>query len=299
MKIYADIPSRRARQIAGDVWLVAWTAAWIWIAMRLHELIMNLAAPGLAVASGATDLAGSITSAGESVSGVPLVGDTLAAPFAGMGDAATSIAAAGQAEADAVATLATFASVALAVLAFASFAVFWVPIRLAFSPEGDRGAAIRRCQRGPRPVRPPRPGPAAPARPRPDRATIRPAPAQERPGDHPLAGRPRTPRGGAPPASSHLNAAVGVAPGRSCDANCSISARRFHSARSIAYSTSPNSSPGMGWGQSAVNLRTSRSPAFSMTRREAVCTAIVSASTHVTSGRPNAIPRSAIEPSVA
>ena len=26
---YSEIPARRARQILGDLWLVAWTALWI------------------------------------------------------------------------------------------------------------------------------------------------------------------------------------------------------------------------------------------------------------------------------
>ncbi len=132
MVFYADIPARRARQLLGDLWLIVWSLLWIWVAIRLHELIMNLAAPGLAIAEGATDLAGNISSAGDSISQVPLVGDTLGAPFDGMSAAALSIADAGQATADAVALLARFLSISLAVLAIMSFAVFWVPIRIAF-----------------------------------------------------------------------------------------------------------------------------------------------------------------------
>lgn len=132
VKLYSDIPARRARQGFGDAWLVAWSVLWIWVAVRLHELIMNLAAPGLAIADGATDLARSITSAGESISSVPLVGQTLGTPFGGMSDAALAIAEAGQSTADAVALLARFLSIALAVLAIMSFAVIWVPLRIGF-----------------------------------------------------------------------------------------------------------------------------------------------------------------------
>ena len=55
-----------------------------------------------------------------------------------------------------------------------------------------------------------------------------------------------------------------------------------HSSRVIAYSTSPCSSPGMRTGQSAWNVRTSRMPTFSITRRDAVLTAIVDATTRRT-----------------
>lgn len=141
MTFYADIPARRARQVAGDLWLVVWTVLWIWAAMRLYDLVMNLAAPGLAIADGATDLAGSISSAGESVSQVPLVGETLGTPFEGMASAALSIADAGQATADAVGLLARFLAIALAVVAIMSFAVVWIPIRIAFI---RRATAARR-----------------------------------------------------------------------------------------------------------------------------------------------------------
>ena len=132
MTWYAEIPARRTRQIAGDFWLVAWSALWIWAALRVYDLVMNLAAPGLAVADGATDLAGRFTSAGDAVGGVPFIGDALQSPFDGMAGASESIAAAGQTAADAVGMLARFLAIALAVLGIASWAMLWVPIRVAF-----------------------------------------------------------------------------------------------------------------------------------------------------------------------
>jgi hypothetical protein len=141
MTFYADIPARRARQLAGDIWLVVWSLLWIWAAMRLYDLVMNLAAPGLAIADAATDLSENIASAGESISQVPLVGETLGSPFEGMSSAAMSIADAGQATADAVTLLARFLSISLAFLAIMSFAVIWVPIRIAFI---RRATAARR-----------------------------------------------------------------------------------------------------------------------------------------------------------
>lgn len=141
MTWYSEIPARRTRQIAGDIWLVAWSALWIWAALRLHDLVMNLAAPGLAVSGSATDLAGRFDDAGSALGGVPLVGGALQAPFDGMGSAAMSIADAGQASAEAVGLLARFLAVALAVLGIASWAMVWVPIRIAFI---RRATAARR-----------------------------------------------------------------------------------------------------------------------------------------------------------
>ena len=138
---YSEIPARRARQVAGDIWLVAWSALWIWAALRLHDLVMNLATPGLAIADASTELAGNIDAAGDAIGQVPLVGDTLSAPFDGMSGAALSIADAGQATADAVGLLARFLAISLAVLGIMSFAVFWVPIRVLFI---RRATAARR-----------------------------------------------------------------------------------------------------------------------------------------------------------
>lgn len=141
MTWYSEIPARRARQIAGDLWLLAWSALWIWAALRLYDLVMNLAAPGLAVSSSATDLADRFDDAGSALGGVPLVGGALQAPFDGMGGAAIALADAGQASADAVGLLARFLAVALAVLGIASWAMVWVPIRVAFI---RRATAARR-----------------------------------------------------------------------------------------------------------------------------------------------------------
>lgn len=138
---YSEVPARRARQVLGDAWLVAWSALWIWAAVRLYDLIMNLAAPGLAVSNGATDLAGRFTTAGDAVGQLPLVGESLRAPFGGMRDASMSIADAGQAAADAAGLLARFLAVALAVLGIASWAMLWVPLRIAFI---RRATAARR-----------------------------------------------------------------------------------------------------------------------------------------------------------
>ena len=141
MTWYSEIPARRTRQIAGDIWLVAWSALWIWAAVRLYDLVMNLAAPGLAVSSSATDLASRFDDAGAAVGQVPLLGDALQSPFDGMGGAAIAIADAGQASADAVSLLARFLAIALAVLGIASWAMVWVPIRIAFI---RRATAARR-----------------------------------------------------------------------------------------------------------------------------------------------------------
>lgn len=138
---YSDLPARRGRQILGDAWLIAWSALWIWAAFRVHDLVMNLAGPGLEVAERGADLAESIDAVGDTVAGIPLVGEAVAAPFGQMSDAAMALSEAGQTAADAVSVLARFLAIALAVLGIMSFAVVWVPIRVIFI---RRATAARR-----------------------------------------------------------------------------------------------------------------------------------------------------------
>ena len=46
MKIYADTPARRTRQVISDIWFVVWAVLWIWLAVRLHDLIVPLGTLG-------------------------------------------------------------------------------------------------------------------------------------------------------------------------------------------------------------------------------------------------------------
>jgi len=144
MKLYSDIPSRRTRQIVGDVSLIVWVILWIWIAMKLHDLVMNLATPGQAISDGASDLADNISSAGQAVAGIPLVGDQLASPFTGMANAAQALADAGAAEADAVSKLAIFLSVSMAFMAIALFAIIWIPRRVGFIRQATAARELTR-----------------------------------------------------------------------------------------------------------------------------------------------------------
>lgn len=129
---YSDLATRRARQILGDVWLVLWIALWIWVAFRLHDLMMNLAGPGIAISERGNELAANIDSAGENMSAIPLVGDAVAVPFEQMSQSASAIADAGQATVDAVAVLSRFLAIAVAILGIMTFAMIWIPLRVIF-----------------------------------------------------------------------------------------------------------------------------------------------------------------------
>jgi hypothetical protein len=141
MRLYADHPDRRARQLAADLGLLAWTVGWVLVARVVHGAVLVLAEPGRAVADLGRSLSRTMGSAAGAAEDVPLVGDELADPFSALGDAGGSVAGAGQASQDAVQTLATVLAVVLVVLPVGWLLLRWAPWRLRWAR--DAAAADR------------------------------------------------------------------------------------------------------------------------------------------------------------
>ena len=49
MRVYADRPDRRARQLVGDLGLLVWLLLWVLVARLVHGAVLVLAEPGRAV----------------------------------------------------------------------------------------------------------------------------------------------------------------------------------------------------------------------------------------------------------
>jgi hypothetical protein len=141
MPLYAQHPALRARQVAADVGMLAWTVLWIVVAQVVHGAVLVLAAPGRAVEDLGTSVARNMESAAEVADGVPVVGDELATPFDALAEAGGSVSGAGQAAQEAVGTLATVLAVVLVVLPVGWLLLRWLPARLRYAREA--GAARR------------------------------------------------------------------------------------------------------------------------------------------------------------
>jgi hypothetical protein len=141
MPLYAQHPAVRARQLAADLGMLAWTVLWIVVARVVHGAVLVLAEPGLAVEDLGSSVAGNMNSAAEAAGDVPLVGDELAAPFEALSEAGGSVRGAGQAAQDAVGTLALVLAVVLVVLPVGWLLLRWLPWRLSYAREA--GAARR------------------------------------------------------------------------------------------------------------------------------------------------------------
>jgi hypothetical protein len=139
MKTYSDLPVRRALQATGDLLLVLWIWLWVTIADSVHDATLGLAKPGRQIDESATGLAGRLRDAGESISGVPLVGDDVQKPFEGAGGAADNLAAAGRAQVEAVQTLAFWLGIAVALIPILIALAVYLPPRIRFVRRATAG----------------------------------------------------------------------------------------------------------------------------------------------------------------
>jgi hypothetical protein len=141
VRLYAQHPAVRLRQVTADVSMLAWVVLWVLVARAVHSAVLVLAEPGRAVEDLGRSVAGNMNSAADAAEGVPLVGDELAAPFGSLADASGSVSGAGQSAQEAVHTLATVLAVVLVVLPVGWLLLRWLPARLRYAREA--GAARR------------------------------------------------------------------------------------------------------------------------------------------------------------
>jgi len=137
MRLYADRPDRRTRQVAADLGLLAWAVLWVLVARVVHRAVLMLAEPGRAVADLGRSISDTMGSAAGAADGVPVVGDELARPFDALGDAGGSVTGAGEGASAAVATLATVLAVVLVVLPVGWLLLRWLRWRLGWYREAS------------------------------------------------------------------------------------------------------------------------------------------------------------------
>ncbi len=139
MKLYADTSVRRTLQVLGDLAVLAWIWVWVSVGDQVHDATLALRTPGRRMDSSAGDLAERLREAGETVAGVPLVGDRVRDPFDGAGDAASGLAQAGRQQVAAVETLAQWLGVAVALIPILVLLVFYLPPRIRFVRRATAG----------------------------------------------------------------------------------------------------------------------------------------------------------------
>lgn len=141
LKFYASTPGRRTRQLAADIGFVCWGLFWLWVATRVHDLVLMVGAPGEGLESMGSALAENMAAAGDGVDELPVVGDGVSAPFDRMAEAGQSLADTGRAQQEAVDRLAVVLAGCIALIPIGTLLVVWLPLRVRFARRA--GAAQR------------------------------------------------------------------------------------------------------------------------------------------------------------
>lgn len=140
MKLYAERPGQRLRQVMADLLLLGWLVGWAWAGWQVHDATLQLAEPGRELTGSATGLAGSMRDAGGAVSRIPVVGDEVRGPFDDAASASDRIADVGRAQVRAVERLAWWLGAVVAVVPIVLGALLHLPRRVRFVRHATAGA---------------------------------------------------------------------------------------------------------------------------------------------------------------
>lgn len=149
MKLYADSSGRRSVQAAGDLSVVVCIALCIAVALKVRGAALKLATPGREIESSGSDLATQLHNAGQTLSGVPLIGDSVSSPFNGASGASAALASAGQRQEHAATALADWLGVAVVLIPVLLLLVFYLPPRIRFVRRATAGQRLLDAGIGP------------------------------------------------------------------------------------------------------------------------------------------------------
>jgi hypothetical protein len=143
VKLYAENPATRFRQLFTDILVVVWVYVWISLAVKLYDLVQKLAVPGQKLEGAGNGLSDNLGRAGDRIDDVPGVGDSVAAPFRSAANAARSIANAGRDQQEIVGDLAWALALMLLVLPLALILFVWLPLRVRWVRRASSAARLR------------------------------------------------------------------------------------------------------------------------------------------------------------
>ena len=143
MKVYAELPRHRNRQLAADAAVLAWAALWVWVGRKVYDLVEALRGPGETIEAAGAGFAGGVADVGEDVEGVPVVGGALRAAFESIGGAGEALRDAGVRHQEVIHDLALWLGILLAVIPIGYVLLRYLPERLRWIREASAAARLR------------------------------------------------------------------------------------------------------------------------------------------------------------
>jgi hypothetical protein len=143
VKFYAETSGLRARQVLGDLAVVAWTAAWMWAGVTLYRLVEKLAVPGARLEQAGGGFAGDVAEIQQKVGRVPVVGNELQGPFGRLAGVGQTLADAGATQQQVVHQLALWLGILVAAVPIVTLLLAWLPRRVSWAREAGAASRLR------------------------------------------------------------------------------------------------------------------------------------------------------------
>jgi hypothetical protein len=143
VKLYAETGGLRARQLLGDLAVLAWTAAWVAAGLALYRLVEKLAVPGARVEQAGTSFAGDVAEIQQKVGRLPVVGGQLQDPFGRLAGVGRTLAEAGVTQQEVVRQLALWLGVVVAAVPVIALLLVWLPRRVSWAREAGAASRLR------------------------------------------------------------------------------------------------------------------------------------------------------------
>ena len=138
MKLYADTPARRTRQLLSDVLMLLWTGVWAYAGRQVHDVVVTLRTPADSLSSAGRSVNRALTGAGDQAGQIPLVGDQLRTWLTQAAGSGTTLQDAGTSMAETVDKLAVGLGVATALVPIVPVLVLWLYARVRFVRNATR-----------------------------------------------------------------------------------------------------------------------------------------------------------------
>lgn len=130
MRLYADSPAVRARQLVTDALTALWCIAWVKIAWELRERVLLLQGPGQQLESAGRAFGSNMGAAADTAHRIPFVGGSVSSALDKVAGAGSGLAGAGRDEQSIVASIALLLFFVVAGLPVSWALVRWLPGRI-------------------------------------------------------------------------------------------------------------------------------------------------------------------------
>lgn len=143
MRLYAEIPLYRGRQLLVDVLVIAWVVAWVQIGSKVYSLMERLTEPGRLIEGAGSDLTRGAGRARANVEDLPLLGGALSRPFESIAGVGHLLENAGQDQQEVVHSLALWFGFLLAAIPILLVLSIWIVRRWRWMSDASTARRVR------------------------------------------------------------------------------------------------------------------------------------------------------------